>query len=48
VRALIIDKDNSPHWQPARLEDVTDAMVEAFFRRRWTAAAHPLAIFENP
>jgi enoyl-CoA hydratase/carnithine racemase len=48
VRALIIDKDNSPHWQPARLEDVTDAMVEAFFRRRWTAAAHPLAIFESP
>jgi hypothetical protein len=47
VRALIIDKDNSPKWNPGRIEDVTDAMVEAFFRRRWTPSAHPLAIFEN-
>jgi enoyl-CoA hydratase/carnithine racemase len=44
VRALIIDKDNSPHWTPGRIEDVTDAMVDAFFRNRWTAAEHPLAI----
>lgn len=31
VRALIIEKDNAPHWQPARLEDVTPAMVAAHF-----------------
>jgi enoyl-CoA hydratase/carnithine racemase len=31
VRALIIDKDNSPRWNPSRLEDVSDAMVQAFF-----------------
>jgi enoyl-CoA hydratase/carnithine racemase len=31
VRALLIDKDNSPRWKPNRLEDVTDASVEAFF-----------------
>ena len=29
VRARLIDKDNSPNWQPARLEGVTREMVEA-------------------
>ncbi len=43
VRALLIDKDNSPRWTPARLEDVTDAAVDAFFRERWPGRAHPLA-----
>jgi enoyl-CoA hydratase len=32
VRALIIDKDNRPKWRPSRLEDVTAADVEAYFR----------------
>ncbi len=47
VRALIIDKDNAPKWQPSRLQDVTDAMVDAFFRIRWTGAAHPLASMDK-
>lgn len=46
VRALIIDKDNAPKWRPTRLEEVTDAMVEPFFRNRWTTNAHPLADLE--
>jgi enoyl-CoA hydratase/carnithine racemase len=47
VRALIIDKDNSPRWTPNRVEDVTDAMIDAFFQSRWTPAAHPLANLET-
>jgi len=47
VRALIIDKDNSPHWTPSRIEDVTDVMVDAFFRNRWTAITHPLIALES-
>lgn len=31
VRAVIIDKDHRPKWQPARLEDVSDADIEAYF-----------------
>lgn len=31
IRAALIDRDNQPKWQPARLEDVTDAMVDACF-----------------
>lgn len=31
VRALIIDKDKQPRWQPASLDDVTDEMVQAAF-----------------
>ena len=33
VRALLRDKDNSPKWQPASLEEVTDAMVERYFSK---------------
>jgi enoyl-CoA hydratase/carnithine racemase len=42
VRALVIDKDNAPQWNPARLEDVTDGMVARFFEPVWPAYAHPL------
>ncbi len=31
VRALLIDKDKAPKWQPARLADVDDATIEAHF-----------------
>jgi len=47
VRAVLIDKDNKPRWQPSRVEDVTDSMIEAFFRERWRGAEHPLAALES-
>jgi enoyl-CoA hydratase/carnithine racemase len=47
VRALIVDKDNSPRWRPDSLADVTDESVEAFFRPRWRAATHPLSALES-
>ena len=31
VRAAVIDKDRNPRWSPARLEDVTQAVVESYF-----------------
>jgi len=31
VRAVIIDKDNKPRWQPATLDSVSDAEVERHF-----------------
>ncbi len=31
VRATIVDKDGKPVWSPARIEDVTQAMVDAHF-----------------
>jgi enoyl-CoA hydratase len=31
VRALLIDKDNKPKWEPSTLEAVTDDMIGAFF-----------------
>jgi len=42
VRALVIDKDNQPKWNPATLDEVTPAMVERFFEPCWPAWAHPL------
>ncbi len=47
IRALLIDKDNAPRWNPARLEDVGDAAVEAFFRERWRGGNHPLGDLER-
>src|SRR6218665_1493666 len=43
IRALAIDKDHAPRWNPARIEDVTPAMVAPFFTSPWPAHAHPLA-----
>ena len=31
VRALLIDKDNAPRWNPSRPEAIGDRDVEAFF-----------------
>jgi enoyl-CoA hydratase len=31
VRALIVEKDNRPRWNPARVEDVSDALIDAIF-----------------
>lgn len=31
VRAVIVDKDNAPKWDPARPEDVTDALLDTKF-----------------
>ena len=42
VRALVIDKDNTPQWNPPTLDAVTPEMVEAFFAPVWPDHAHPL------
>jgi enoyl-CoA hydratase/carnithine racemase len=42
IRALAIDKDHSPRWNPQRIEEVTPEMVQAFFASPWPAHAHPL------
>ncbi|WP_397394562.1 enoyl-CoA hydratase/isomerase family protein [Phenylobacterium sp.] len=31
VRAVIVDKDNAPKWNPARLEDVGEDLLDAIF-----------------
>lgn len=42
IRALAVDKDFKPSWNPARIEDVTPDMVTPFFVSPWSADAHPL------
>jgi enoyl-CoA hydratase len=42
IRALAVDKDHAPRWNPARVEDVTPEMVAAFFESPWPMHAHPL------
>ncbi len=42
IRALVIDKDNAPVWNPPTLDAVTPEMVGRFFESPWPARAHPL------
>ena len=42
IRALAVDKDYTPAWNPARIEDVKPQMVQAFFASPWSVDAHPL------
>ena len=43
IRALLIDKDRSPRWQPATLAEATPQWAQTFFVSPWNAATHPLA-----
>ncbi len=42
IRALAVDKDQTPQWNPERIEDVTPVQVAAFFVSPWPVHAHPL------
>ncbi len=42
IRALLIDKDRTPRWRPASLDEVTPALIEDHLRPRYRGA-HPLA-----
>ncbi len=42
IRALAVDKDHAPRWNPMRVEDVSSELVKAFFDSPWSADSHPL------
>jgi enoyl-CoA hydratase len=46
IRALAIDKDQSPRWNPATPAEVDTALVEAFFASPWPDFAHPLRFLD--
>lgn len=43
IRALLIDKDMQPTWQPATHADITTEWINGFIDSPWSAEAHPLA-----
>ncbi|WP_231583383.1 enoyl-CoA hydratase/isomerase family protein [Luteimonas sp. FCS-9] len=44
IRALLIDKDRTPKWEPATLAATTPAWAQAFFAEpQWPGGTHPLA-----
>ena len=47
IRALAVDKDHAPQWQPARIEEVDEALWRAFFVSPWPAHSHPLAALQD-
>lgn len=46
IRALAIDKDQAPRWQPAKVAEVDAAEVAAFFVSPWMPDTHPLRDLE--
>ena len=48
IRALAVDKDHSPRWSPALINDVTAEMVMPYFDSPWPADAHPLRDLHAP
>jgi enoyl-CoA hydratase/carnithine racemase len=48
IRAVVVDKDQKPRWEPQSLEEVTAERVAAFFTPRWSVQQHPLAKLGTP
>jgi enoyl-CoA hydratase len=42
IRALAVDKDHCPRWNPLRIEEVSPAHWRPFFDSPWPVHAHPL------
>ena len=47
IRAVILDKDNQPRWNPPTLSGLEENAVAAFFTARWNVENHPLADLEQ-
>ena len=47
IRAVILDKDNQPRWNPPTLAELDPEVVTAFFAPRWNIENHPLANLER-
>ena len=43
IRALIVDKDQRPRWQPPTITEVTQGDIDEFFVPRWSPRDHPLS-----
>ena len=43
IRALLIDKDQRPRWQPPTLAQISEKWVEGYFDNPWKRHQHPLA-----
>lgn len=41
VRALLIDKDQSPQWTPTTKNELTPEWLDSFFKPLWTETTHP-------
>jgi len=48
IRAVVVDKDQKPRWEPQSLEEVRPERVAAFFTPRWSPQEHPLAKLGTP
>jgi enoyl-CoA hydratase/carnithine racemase len=43
IRALLVDKDRKPRWNPTSLDQASASWIEWFFESPWPQGQHPLA-----
>lgn len=43
VRAVLVDKDRNPRWQPKTHADITQEWIDGYFVSPWPTREHPLA-----
>ncbi|WP_432663084.1 enoyl-CoA hydratase/isomerase family protein [Wukongibacter baidiensis] len=46
VRAVLVDKDKNPNWNPPTLEEIKEETVASFFTYPWKDGNNPLEDFE--
>jgi enoyl-CoA hydratase/carnithine racemase len=46
IRALAVDKDRAPRWNPPHIDQVQPEDVDAFFASPWPPHAHPLRVLD--
>lgn len=42
IRAMLIDKDHAPKWQPSTIDEVSSSSVQKYFEAPWATEEHPL------
>ncbi|WP_413583192.1 enoyl-CoA hydratase/isomerase family protein [Bdellovibrio sp. HCB288] len=42
VRALLVDKDQNPKWNPSTLDETSTDWIEGYFKDLWNKGNHPL------
>ena len=46
VRAVLVDKDHAPNWNPKELSEISDTYVEQYFREHWPEG-NPLSVYKT-
>lgn len=47
VRAVVVNKDRQPRWNPGSIEEVNKELVDSYFTFSWGTKGNPLVILSR-